>query len=119
VDDNTDLAESTAVLLDLYGYTARVAYSGEEALAAVAADPPDVAVVDIMMPRMDGFELTRRLRAVCGGKLFVVIASGCGTPDDVQRSREAGANLHLLKPVDPAALSDILQAHRQGALVAT
>ena len=116
VDDNADLAVSTAILLELSGYAVRVASSGEVALAAVAADPPDVAIVDIMMPGMDGFELTRRLREGFGGKLFVVIMSGCGTAEDVRRSHEAGANLHLLKPVDPAALSDIFDALRAGQL---
>jgi two-component system, chemotaxis family, CheB/CheR fusion protein len=118
VDDNADLAQSMAWLLEMYGHAVRVALSGEQAIAAVADAPPDVAVVDIMMPRMDGFELTRRLREACGARLFIVIASGLGAAADVKRAHDAGANLHLLKPVDPVALGDLLHAFRDGAMMA-
>lgn len=116
VDDNEDLARSTGVLLDLYGYRVRVALSGEEALAAAAESPPDVALVDIRMPWVDGFELTRKLRERFGEALFVVIVSACGTPDDIRQAHAAGANLHLLKPVDPSTLNDLLRAYSDGAL---
>jgi two-component system CheB/CheR fusion protein len=118
VDDNADLVGSTAALLDLYGNETRVALDGAKALALAAADPPDIAIVDIRMPRMDGFELTRRLREACGARLFIVIASGLGAAADVKRAHDAGANLHLLKPVDPVALGDLLHAFRDGAMMA-
>ena len=118
VDDNADLAQSMAWLLEIYGYAVRVALSGADALAAVADAPPAVAFVDIMMPRMDGYELTRRLREDCGGDVFVVIMSGRGAAADVRRSHEAGANLHLVKPIAPADLAGVLQAYRDGAFLA-
>ena len=115
VDDNPDLALSTAMLLDLYGYAARVALSGADALAATAVDPPDVAIVDLLMPGMDGIELTRRLREGSAGRPpFVIIMSGCGSLAHRRLSAEAGADMHLLKPVDPGTLTDILGGVRDG-----
>jgi CheY-like chemotaxis protein len=116
VDDNFDVAQSAAWLIEMYGHTVRVALSGEEALAAALIDPPDVALVDIRMPGMDGYALTRRLREVCGKELLIVVVSGCGAAAEVDRSYEVGANLHLVKPVNPTVLRDILQS-RAGALV--
>jgi CheY-like chemotaxis protein len=116
VDDNADLAQSTAWLLEVYGHAVRIAPSGRDALAAVATEPPDVALVDIRMPGMDGHELTRRLRVACGGGLFVVVVSGMAAAADVRRSHAAGANLHLAKPVDPAVIADLLHAFQLGAV---
>jgi CheY-like chemotaxis protein len=104
VDDLADAAASTALLLSLHGYAARVAGSGEEALRAVAADPPDVVLIDLLMPGMGGLELARRLRAAAGRRPFLVAVSGCGTEEDRQQTAAAGIDLHLVKPVDPAAL---------------
>jgi CheY-like chemotaxis protein len=104
VDDLADAAASTAMLLSLHGYAARVAGSGEEALRAVAADPPDVVLIDLVMPGMGGLELARQLRAMNGRRPFLVAVSGRGTDEDRQRSAAAGIDLHLVKPVDPAAL---------------
>src|SRR5437763_7624311 len=100
VDDLADAAASTALLLSLHGYAARVAGSGEEALRVVEADPPDVVLIDLVMPGMGGYELARQLRAKAGRRPFLVAVSGRGTDEDRQQSAASGIDLHLVKPVD-------------------
>ena len=113
VDDDEDTTDSMVTLLALYGYAARSARSGEDALREAAADPPDVVFLDIRMPGMDGWELSRRLRQQTAGKrLLVVAVSGCGLEHDRRRSLDAGADLHLTKPVEPAALAAVLERFR-------
>jgi CheY-like chemotaxis protein len=110
VDDVIDAADSTATVLTLCGYTARSAYSGEEAVRAADADPPDVVLFDIHMPGMDGWELARRLKAAGGRKRPLLVAvTAAGTPADHRKSDEAGIDLHLVKPVDPAALVGLVR----------
>jgi len=108
VDDDADTADSLADLLALHGYAARAATCGADALALAAADPPDVLVLDIRMPGMDGWELARRFAGARKPPLVVAV-SGCGTDADRQRSGEAGVHLHLVKPVEPAVVLGILR----------
>lgn len=111
VDDNRDAAESLALLLRLNGYDVRVAYDGEAALQVARDYLPDVAVLDLGLPRLDGYEVARRIRqepALAG--ITLVAASGYGQEEDRRRSGEAGFDLHLIKPVEMEDLLRILSA---------
>jgi signal transduction histidine kinase/ActR/RegA family two-component response regulator len=105
VDDNTDAAESLAVLLRLQGHSVRVAHDGPAALELAGSDPPEVAFLDIGMPHMDGLELARRFRndpRLAGVRLIAL--TGWGQEEDRRRTREAGFDLHLVKPAEPDVL---------------
>ncbi|WP_438022090.1 ATP-binding protein [Sorangium sp. So ce233] len=105
VDDNHDAANLLAVSLKRWGHDVAVAHDGLEALALVRATRPDVAVLDIGLPGIDGYELARRMRRdpALGGCTLIAV-SGYGQDVDRQRARDAGFDHHLLKPVEPAAL---------------
>ncbi|HJS92447.1 MAG TPA: ATP-binding protein [Steroidobacteraceae bacterium] len=109
VDDNVDAANALAMLLSYTGHEAQVAYSGREALARIESFQPDVALLDIGLPEMDGYELASRLRAhprFAATRLLAL--TGYGQSEDRARSREAGFEDHLVKPVDLAALERAL-----------
>jgi len=109
VDDYPDVADSLALLLRLEGHEVRVAYEGPGALAAVRADPPNLAILDLGMPGMDGFEVARRLRELPGGKgLLLVALTGWAQEEDRRRCCEAGFDGHLPKPVELDALHQFL-----------
>jgi signal transduction histidine kinase len=109
VDDNKDAATSLAAVLQHEGHDVRLAYDGPAALEAVAAAKPQVVLLDIGMPGMDGYEVARRMRQSPGFDATPIIAlTGFGSADDHRRSREAGFDQHLTKPVDPEALLDLL-----------
>ncbi len=110
VDDNVDAARSLSRLLErLYGQDVRVAHDGPEALAAADEFLPQVVLLDIGLPGMDGHEVARRLRGrpEFAGALIVAL-TGWGQEDDLARSREAGFDHHLVKPADPDAIRDLL-----------
>ena len=101
VDDNRDAAESLADALTSSGYVAEIAFDGPSALALATARCPEVALIDIGLPVMDGYELARRLREARGdGALRLVAVTGYGQEADRQRSAEAGFHAHLVKPID-------------------
>ena len=109
VDDNEDAAESLAALLRLFGHEASVAFDGEQALEVAERTQPDLVLLDLGMPRMDGHEVARRMRAApWGASLRIVALSGFGDTSDRVRSMEAGCNDHLVKPVSPADLEQVL-----------
>ncbi len=109
VDDNVDAAESLAVLLRLEGHEVRVACDGPAALAAAQADPPEMVVLDLGMPGMDGFEVARRLRALPGSDGVLLVAlTGWAQGEDRRRCHEAGFDGHLPKPVEWDALRQFL-----------
>jgi CheY-like chemotaxis protein len=109
VDDNRDAADSLAVLLELLGAEVHLAYSGGEALQAVEACRPDVVLLDLGMPEIDGYEVARRIRERTGSVGPTLIAlSGWGQEEDLRRTHEAGFDHHLLKPADLAALKRLL-----------
>jgi CheY-like chemotaxis protein len=109
VDDNVDAAESLAVLLRLEGHEVRTAHDGPAALAAVQADRPDVVILDLGMPGMDGFEVARRVRALPGAEDVLLVAlTGWAQEEDRRRCYEAGFDGHLPKPVELNALRQFL-----------
>jgi signal transduction histidine kinase len=111
VDDNQDSAESLATLLTLKGNETHTASSGQEAVEAATRLRPDVILLDIGMPNMNGYEACRRIREQPGGNDVVIIAlTGWGQDEDRRRSSEAGFNEHLVKPLDPAVLMKLLAA---------
>jgi signal transduction histidine kinase len=112
VDDNKDGARLLARLLRSSGHQTELAHDGPSALEAAIANPPDVVFLDIGLPGMNGFEVARRLREVDGpNRALLVALTGYGREDDMRRSREAGFDHHMVKPVDPQALSDLLARH--------
>lgn len=110
VEDNLDGREALRELLELWGYDVEVAETGPQALEAALVNPPAVALIDIGLPGLDGYEVARRLRSRLGRASVRLIAmSGYGQPEDRQRSLEAGFDLHLVKPVAPEKLRDLLE----------
>jgi CheY-like chemotaxis protein/two-component sensor histidine kinase len=108
-DDNRDALESLATLLQCDGHEVRTAADGAEALEVAAECHPDIVLLDIGMPKLDGYEVARRIRAEPWGKSAVLIAlTGWGQDEDRRRSREVGFDSHLVKPLDPEALSTLL-----------
>jgi signal transduction histidine kinase len=104
-DDNQDAARSLAMLLARTGHECRLAFGGPQALQMAADYQPEVVVLDIGMPDMDGYEIARRMRALPDGvRLLLIAVTGWGQDDDRRRSFEAGFNYHLVKPVDVEAL---------------
>jgi PAS domain S-box-containing protein len=109
VDDNRDAGESLAMLLRVLGHDVRTAPDGQEGLAEAEAFRPDVALVDIGLPKLDGYEVSRRIREQAWGQAMVLVAlTGWGQEEDRGRSRDAGFDEHLFKPVHPNALMRML-----------
>ena len=114
VDDNRDAATTTQSLLSLYGHAAEVAHDGIEALDAFARVDPDVVLLDIGLPGLDGYEVARRIRAQAKRPVTLIAVTGWGQESDRRRSREAGFDAHLVKPVDP---DELLHAIAQSSTV--
>lgn len=111
VDDNLDAQQGLTLLLEIEGHQVLTASDGAQGLELATAHRPDIALVDIGMPVMDGYELARRIRASdWGASIRLVALSGWGQPDDVIRAREAGFDSHLMKPVTFEVVSEILRA---------
>jgi PAS domain S-box-containing protein len=111
VDDNTDHAESLSFLLKLMGHDTRLAHDGEAALQVAAEFEPNVALIDIGLPRLNGYEVARRLREQPRLRNAVLVAqTGWGQESDRVRSHEAGFDHHLVKPVAPEVLADIIDS---------
>jgi len=109
VDDNVDAILSQAELLRMLGHEVETAYDGPSALRKAEAFRPDVVLLDLGMPGMDGFEVARRLRATPEGRdVFLVAQTGWGQEEDRKRTRAAGFDAHLAKPVDIEALTELL-----------
>ena len=108
VDDNSDEAESLGMLLRLMGNEVSVFHDGPAALAATSTFKPEVAFLDVGMPKMDGYELARKLRGNLGELPLLVAVTGYGMAEDRRRSHEAGFDEHLVKPAAPTALQALL-----------
>jgi len=114
VDDNEDAADSMAFLLGLDGHEARIARDGLHAVEAAAQWTPDVVLLDIGLPKLDGHEVARRIRAQRLGadSVMLIAVTGWGQDDDRRRSREAGFDAHLTKPIDYVDLKRLLAQWR-------
>ena len=111
VDDNPDAVESLTMLLRVAGHDVETAHTGPEALDVVAAHNPDVVILDIGLPGLDGYQVAREIRQRPGNKETMLIAlSGYGLEEDRRRAFQAGFNHHMTKPPDPSALEVLLEA---------
>jgi CheY-like chemotaxis protein len=103
-------AASLGMLLHLYGYDVELAADGPSALQAVLASPPDVVLLDIGLPIMNGWQVAKQIREQSSGKRPLIVAiTGYGSSADRLRSQAAGIDLHLVKPVDPEELEKVLR----------
>ena len=116
VDDDPDIRSALRALLELDDHLVTVAASGSEGLTLALADPPDIALVDIGLPDMDGYEVMRRIRSDDRGKrIFAVALTGYGQAEDARRALAAGFDVHLTKPVEHDKLTAVLRSERRPA----
>ena len=119
VDDNRDAAEATKVLLELGGHEVKMVGDGAEALACAPVFAPDVVLLDIGLPQMDGYQVAKRLRTLAETRASCLIAlTGYGQPADRERARDAGFDHHLTKPADPDALLALVDTWIESAAAA-
>jgi CheY-like chemotaxis protein len=104
VEDNADAREMLRVALELGGHEVHEASDGPSGLATILRVQPDVALVDVGLPELDGYEVARQVRTAAGATIHLVALTGYGQPDDRRRALDAGFDAHLVKPVDPMAL---------------
>jgi CheY-like chemotaxis protein len=114
VDDNADAATSFASLLKLMENDVRTAATGEEALRAAKEYGPDIVLLDIALPGMNGYDVARALRAEVDDRMFIIAVSGYGAEQDRRRSAEAGFDAHFVKPMEIQALQEFLGSREQG-----
>ncbi len=113
VDDNHDSALSLAMMLSIMGHETRTAHDGESAVATAESFLPDVVLLDIGLPKLNGYEVAQRIRENAWGQsMFLIAVTGWGQEEDRQRSSEVGLNVHMVKPVEPAALERLLSELR-------
>ena len=109
VDDNRDAGDSLAALIELLGHQATVLHDGRDALTVALSHAPDLILLDIGLPGMDGYEVARRLRATRETeKIRLIACTGYGREDDVRRINDAGFDGYLVKPVSAAQLEQVL-----------
>jgi CheY-like chemotaxis protein len=114
VDDNRDAADSLVMLLRIMGNDTRTAYDGQEGVDVAGEFRPDVMLLDIGLPKLNGYEAGRRIREQSWGKgVFLIAVTGWGQDEDRRRSHEAGFDHHLVKPVDPQDLMKLLAGFQQ------
>ena len=108
IDDNRDAAQTLSMLIEAMGGSTRTAFDGESGLRLIDDDPPDLVLLDIGMPGLDGYETCRRIRQTIGPGITVVAITGYGQQQDKERAVQAGFNAHLTKPADPGTLRTLL-----------
>ena len=109
-EDIPDTAEMMRLMIGYMGYDVHVATDGVQAVALAKELNPQVVLLDIGMPRMDGYEAARHIRSALGGRVFLVALTGWGQDDDQRRAIEAGFDRHLTKPADPRILEELIAA---------
>ena len=113
VDDNEDSGDTLTILLRSKGHDVRSACDGLEAIRMAEEIRPEIILMDVGMPKLNGYDATRRIRELPGGKdIFIIALTGWGQADDLERSAEAGCSAHLVKPVDFAALEELLAGRK-------
>ena len=110
VEDNPDNRLALRTLLELWGYAVEEAQDGTRAIQMFLEHPPEIALIDIGLPGLNGYEVAQRMRTASGGKPFLVALTGYGRTDDRRRALDAGFDAHLVKPVDPDELERLLAA---------
>jgi PAS domain S-box-containing protein len=108
VEDSADARQALTTFLALLGHAVEAAATGEEAVELILGSRPEIALVDLRLPGIDGYEVARRVRAGGGSAVYLVALTGYGGPDDQERARGAGFDRHLVKPVDPTELERAL-----------
>ncbi|MED5618923.1 hybrid sensor histidine kinase/response regulator [Ideonella sp. BN130291] len=115
VDDNLDAADTVAMYLEIEGHVVQTVADGQQALTSAATFHPDVVVLDIGLPLLDGYQVARRLRGMVPTREALLIAlTGYGQKGDKQQAEEAGFDCHLVKPADPRLLADMISQWRRG-----
>ncbi len=109
VDDYADNVESMAMLLRLYGHEVETALGGRAALRAARANPPNVVLLDLSMPGVDGYEVARQLRTMFQSRVVLIALTAHGFEDDKRRCLKAGFDRHFVKPADPVEVEQLLQ----------
>ena len=113
VEDHRDARTTMRMLLTLHhGHVVHEAADGASALRIALENPPEVALIDVGLPDMSGYEVARRIRAALGPAIVLVAVTGYGSPDDRRLAHDAGFDFHLVKPVDPKALAGIFDSVR-------
>ncbi len=108
-DDNRDAADSLAMLLRMEGHDVRVVYDGVKAIEAIQENPPEVALLDIGMPEINGYDVARTVReSFPKERLRLIAVTGWGQKHDVTRAMDAGFDSHFTKPVDPLSVAQML-----------
>jgi CheY-like chemotaxis protein len=108
VEDNVDARDALGILLELEGHLVETVGEGHQALELVRAKDFDIALVDIGLPGIDGYEVARRVRALDGRRPVLIALTGYSQPEDRRRASEAGFDDMLVKPVDPTVLATLL-----------
>jgi len=109
VDDNHDSALSLAMMLSIMGHETRTAHDGESAVETAETFLPEVILLDIGLPKLNGYEVAQRIREKpWGASMFLIAVTGWGQDEDRQRSSEVGLNVHMVKPVEPSELEKLL-----------
>ena len=108
IDDNADVCRLLATLCELWGHEVATATDGDEALAVWEGFRPDVVILDLDLPELDGWEVARRIRAAEGGEVYIIALSGWYRPNEKARAKLVGCDEFLLKPADMGELRDLL-----------
>ena len=115
IEDNADARAALGALLELEGYVVESAADGAAGVEIVRAKRPTVALIDIGLPGIDGYEVARRIRDLGPPQPHLVALTGYSRPEDRERASQAGFDAHLVKPIDPTALAALVRAReRQG-----
>jgi CheY-like chemotaxis protein len=115
VDDDRDTAHSMRTMLKLWGHVVVTARNGATAVKAAEHFGPDVVLLDICMPGMDGYEVARQIRQLPGKQPVIICISGYARDEDGRKAREAGCDHFFAKPADPEMLQRLLQAVEAGS----
>jgi CheY-like chemotaxis protein len=105
IEDNPDSRESLRILLQIWGHEVEVAGNGLDGVRKALSWEPEVAVVDIGLPGLDGYQVARKVRAALGGRIRLIALTAYNTLEDVRSAHQAGFDVHLGKPADPEELS--------------